>query len=546
MIRLTHAPLGIVYSRPSPADMTTAAVNRLAERVLDLHEHHQDPETLTVIPVVLVASNAGPADVSSLGLALGDADGVLIAVNENAAGAKGTLTADLKQLVDETLAAYGREDLLIEQRGEGIVASTSDGVTAATASEAQRVLLGVLTSLFDQRLHGSALAALVYDESEFDSATADLVWALCARHLTKVAWPNLKTLLIVARAGAAVPDRHYQGAASARYVLNGDSLDVRRSWETDNTDLQAISQSDGRLVLFIAAGFSMSSKTDRDEPLPMGNELRDRRLRRLMHDTAGGDDLARRYLRYCKERGALLPGERHLTEAAFAAGLTLERVLVDELKDPPDDLGPTLEEFSAEVQEAHNRPGLAVEALCDLLQKTSRRVVLITVNLDDLIERQCPDRVETVISEADFETAAARIERYWADGGPVPLLKLHGSLEDPATLVASVHSVELGLSDAKIAALDAALLAPDGHRTTVCYIGSSMRDRDLNQLLGLRRYAERLDEWWIAPTIAQSVREFIETYRHRRWQVAGVPSQPEAHCITLIADDFLGALAAGA
>jgi hypothetical protein len=523
--------------------VSTAAVNKLAEHVRDIHSHHQDPDALTIVPVVLVAPRAGPSDIEALQLALRDADGELIVAGDNAGGARGSLSDDLKQLVDTTLAERGRDDLVITEKDGGVVVTTTDGVTAATASEAQKVLFGVLASVFDQRLAGAELAALVYDESEFDKPTADMVWLLCAGHLAKVTWPNLKTLVVVVRAGKPIPERHYRHHASARFVVNGDWLDVRRSWETDRTDIDRISASEERLVLFLAAGFAMSSKTDDDESLAMGNELRDRALQRLLHETAHGDELARRYLRYCKERRSLLPGEGRLTEAAFAAGLTLERVLVDELKDPPDDLGPTLTEFKAEVEQAHNRPGVAVEALCNFLDKTTRGVVIVTVNLDDLIERHCAKHVEPIITEDDFSGAADVIREYWQSGGQVPLLKLHGSLEDATTLVATVHSVELGLSDAKIAALDAALLAPGGERTTMCYVGSSMRDRDLNQLLGLRRYAERLDEWWVAPTIAQSVREFIDTYRQRRWQEVGVASHAEARCITVIADDFLSALA---
>ncbi len=522
--------------------MTAAAISELASHVLDSHRYHQQLDTLTIIPVVLVAPSAGPSDVEALKLALGDADGELVVAAENSAGARGHLTEDLKQLVDTALESGGRTEIVLNPTAAGVVASTTDGVTAATASEGQKALFGILASLFDQRLGGSELAALVYDESEFDAATADMVWALCAGRLGQVSWPSLKTLVVVARAGRVLPERHYRGEASARYVLNGDWLDVRRSWETDRTDMQQISLSNDRLVLFVAAGFSMSSKTANDEPLPMGNELRDRALQRLLHHTADGDALARRYLRYCKECHALLPGESDLSEASFAAGLTLERVLVNELKDPPDSLGLTLEEFKGEVEEAHSRPGRAVEALCSFLAQTSRRVVLITVNLDDLIERHCGAQVEAIITEEDFETAAKRVLSYWTAGGSSPLLKLHGSLEDPATVVASVHAVELGLSETKIAALDAALLAPNGERTIVCYIGSSMRDQDINQLLGLRRYAERLDEWWVAPTIAHSVREFIDTYRHRRWQVAGVRDEAEARCVTVLADDFLGTL----
>lgn len=520
--------------------MSSAAVSTLAGHAIETHRLHQDPERLTIVPAVVIAPSEGPRDMEALALALGDVDGATVIAADNAPGAAGRLDNDLRQLVEVALEAHGRHDVRFEERNGGVVVSLEDGTTAATASEAQRELLGVLASLFDAQLHGSEIAALVYDESEFDRPTANLVWSLCTVHLRNVAWANLRTLLVVARAGRADPERHFTGT-SARFVVDGEWVDERRSWEVNAIDVAKIAHDDAPLVLFLAAGFSASSKTDEDEGLAIGNDLRDRALRRLLGDTGSGEVLARRFHQYCKERKMLLPGEQHLTDAAFAAGLTLERVLVEELKDPPDDLGPTLSEFRKEVEQAHRRPGVAVEALGDLLARRDRRVVLLTVNLDDLVERHCADHVEPIVTDEQFATAAERIKAYWEHGGPSPLLKIHGTLDDPSTLVASIHSVALGLSDAKIAALDAALLRPE-RRTTVCYIGASMRDRDLTQLLGLRRYAERLDEWWIAPTISQSVREFIDTYRHRRWQVARDPGEAEAHCITMLADDFMRTL----
>jgi hypothetical protein len=93
------------------------------------------------------------------------------------------------------------------------------------------------------------------------------------------------------------PERHFGGQASALCVLNGESLDVRRSPETDAIDILRISRGGDRLVLFLGAGFSTSSKTDDDRPLAPGNDLRDRALQRLMHSAASGDELARRFLR---------------------------------------------------------------------------------------------------------------------------------------------------------------------------------------------------------------------------------------------------------
>ncbi len=161
-IRRTPFLSGSNWRQHSTISVTAAAISKLAEYVLDVHQHHQDVEALR--------------------LHLNDADGETIFAGDNAAGTRGTFTGDLANLVSTDLCEHDRDDVEIQQKGDGVVA-TVGGVGAAAASEAQKTLLGLLASLFDARLHGSELAALIYDESEFDAPTADMIWQLCAAHI---------------------------------------------------------------------------------------------------------------------------------------------------------------------------------------------------------------------------------------------------------------------------------------------------------------------------------------------------------------------------
>jgi hypothetical protein len=66
-----------------------------------------------------------------------------------------------------------------------------------------------------------------------------------------------------------------------------------------------------------------------------------------------------------------------------------------------------------------------------------------------------------------------------------------------------------------------------------------MRDRDLIQLLGLPRFANELDEWWVTPFAIPTIDQFINEHRTQLWRDAQRRSTPIERTITETADVFL-------
>jgi hypothetical protein len=104
----------------------------------------------------------------------------------------------------------------------------------------------------------------------------------------------------------------------------------------------------------------------------------------------------------------------------------------------------------------------------------------------------------------------------------VPILKLHGSIQDPDSLIATIDKTSAGLHDNVRRALDEVLRASPPPLTWV-WIGCSMRDRDMNSWLG-GRGAEAFDEWWIDPLPGPSLDEFVNL--HPRRAVDSDPTNP--------------------
>jgi hypothetical protein len=80
------------------------------------------------------------------------------------------------------------------------------------------------------------------------------------------------------------------------------------------------------------------------------------------------------------------------------------------------------------------------------------------------------------------------------------------------------------------------MLAPD--KSTHCvYVGYSMRDGDVTDVLGLQEFQKGLDEAWVSPFPVATARDFADARR----DLAKRPFW--ARCITVTADNFLEELA---
>jgi hypothetical protein len=119
-----------------------------------------------------------------------------------------------------------------------------------------------------------------------------------------------------------------------------------------------------------------------------------------------------------------------------------------------------------------------------------------------------------------------------------PLLKIHGSIESPETLVANLDDTEMGLPDSVKAALEQIFLtATDMNHLPVrwLWVGCSMRDVDISRWMRSKDSEEIYDLWvdpLPGPTIEEFAREFRRDIDFTQRQVSELP------------DVFLPALAA--
>jgi hypothetical protein len=222
----------------------------------------------------------------------------------------------------------------------------------------------------------------------------------------------------------------------------------------------------------------------------------------------------------------------------FARLLTLERVLREEVFTHGLPASPTLSRFRRLNDAALRRPGRAVRALSDMMTR-QRNLVVVTVNFDQLVETIGSAKV--FASDEDFKRCPTYLRQYHQSGGPIPVLKLHGTIERPQTIVATVDATIPGLSAPKTQALQTLVNLDKSCNCPVPwnYVGCSMRDPDLESLLAQPAFYQRVDERWVSPFTVTTALQFTE--RHRVYS----RDQPNFwhRSITQTADVFLEELA---
>jgi hypothetical protein len=296
-----------------------------------------------------------------------------------------------------------------------------------------------------------------------------------------------------------------------------------------------LSSVDDPVVLFLGAGASASAR------IPQGDWLRNAAISHLTSHSEGSEHLIATFRQYLEDQPhRYLPGERDLTLQQFEQTLTLERVLREEfhkLGGRPRGDSQTVRDISRYCAQAldRNPPGRsAIWKLAELLP----RLVVATVNFDELVETGMSAERLVVASEADFAEARDLISRRVQGAeSRVPILKVHGTIADPDTMVADIETTRRGLPVAIEQALDAAV--PDDQTITWVWIGCSMRDVDLRHWLQ-RHTADRLREFWVDPLPPPSVAEYANEVRAKEWAKMGHTLADRQ--ITESSDVFLPAL----
>jgi hypothetical protein len=423
----------------------------------------------------------------------------------------------------------------------------TQGEPAASPSRAESRLLSIVRSLFDIRLVDDELAILSYEEDIFDQPTQSALLSMLTglARQSGLRLGSVRTLVPLIRSGGLNPERHCQLYRGVRFSLTEDTL-IERNPPRHVTDVvrKVTADRPTPLVLVLGAGFSVSSG------MPIGNGVRNSAIQRIceLADIAGRSDrdLATELFRYASDRDFLTPLEREGGEENFSSGATLEQALRIERQAFDRPIPETLEQLQRRHNERLSGPpqmlGSAVYDLREIVRQ-GHRLILITVNFDELVEHENAEHLDIAVDDTDFERLTPLLaEMQRGASHPenlAPLLKLHGTINRPESCIATDEETRSGISPAKERALHALVdEAPDGQLQWV-YVGASMRDIDLNAILASNPFNEKLSEYWVAPWLEPSVCHFV--YSKGRWWVPGQSLLDRV--VTETADSFMRILA---
>jgi len=423
----------------------------------------------------------------------------------------------------------------IVDKGQGLVDVALVNPSTTSPSLGEHAVLAVARAILHRDLDDRAFAIISYRESAIDFPFRRSIWKLAVDQLQGMRHSTLRTLVLVIEGPIRIDD-HCQPGKGFQLALVQHRLLKRNSEDDLAVRVRAILNQNGPLVLFLGAGFSASSN------LPDGNTMRDSAIRHWLHlpEEMESAALAERFCGWLTSDHPTWrsPTEVAMTPEAFAKGLTLEQVISVEQR--LDASLPTLQSFRTRHDQAVEAPGSSVNNLSQVLTLLGeRRVVVIEVNFDLLIEKHISSELEIFATQEQFEKAPAYLTNYLSgQESKIPLLKLHGTIEEPESCVIRTEQTNLGLGENKVAALR--LLQNGRQPISWVYIGASLRDLDLRPLLSGADFASGTNEVWVSPYLPESIEQFAHSREHH-WRGTGLPTLSD-RLITETSDAFFRAL----
>lgn len=402
----------------------------------------------------------------------------------------------------------------------------------ASSTGASVTILNVLTVLLSEQMD-QPFVVLSYEFALIDRAIAQLLWDACGL-LQTFPPPNLETFVHIA-AGDVNVATHCTTDGARLVVRDGQFYLRDRRMASHDTLAGILRDADHPLVLFLGAGASASAR------MPDGNRVRDFALGVITGETADPDRAIELFRDYLTRHTRWLPGEKDKPAAAWARDLTLERVMREEFKGlngSSNAESKTIIKLRRDADDALERYPSGREALWELAALLPR-LIIGTVNFDQLIEKGMSADHVVLASPDEFETHRPLVLDRLAGNEPrVPILKVHGTIERPETIVADIEDTDAGLPRA-VADTLSAIVDSQTYLTWV-WVGCSMRDVDIAQWLRGLDGGTEIKEYWVDPLPPSSVTRYAE--HRRRWDWARHKSTLRDHQITETSDVFLGEL----
>lgn len=431
--------------------------------------------------------------------------------------------------VDDALPA----DVLITDSGHGVEARLNDNSKRPPEPSLLLILRAaalIASSAYDQ----CSFVVVGADITSTDPRRRELLWKMLTIPPVDLNLANPSTTLVPIIGTRPDPETDYRRQPPPRYVVRWDRV-LKRSTVNHRRAVEAIgAASDQPLVLFLGAGVSKTSG------IQLGNTYRDIALKGLVGDRIDKEEA---FFDYLHERNRFMLGETQ-QRAQFVADLTLERVLREtfaEMGFQPRSNSPVIKVLTDDCQRALSfvRPGR--KALREIAALKRRRVIIMTVNFDRLVEDGLGTDCRVLYTPQHYEDHLDELRSYAAGDidSPLPILKLHGSIEDAQSLIATIDTTSAGLHKNVRTALNAILAVSDSPLQWV-WVGCSMRDKDMNAWLG-GLSGDALDEWWVDPLPGVALDDFFSARRAPTWSQRGLSL--EDRLVIDSADGFLRDLA---
>lgn len=442
---------------------------------------------------------------------------------------RGPLNTPLAVHITELCSSRNLPITISDEGGPVVV--TADDYAEATGSlvAVLRVLATLVSSEIDV-----PLAVVSYPLEGLDEVRAPLLWEASLAPAI-FAPPQLRTLVPVAAGSVDVPAHCNRQEGSVRLVLRDGEVVERAVDRLLSHGLTRIVDGiDRPLVLFLGAGASAGSG------IPQGNRGRDAALAALTQRSIGSSDLIPAFRQWLADHDRWMSDEADLPPELFERNLTLERVLREEfysLSGRSRAESSTLQRMQRDCEAALDRQPEGRKALWDLAMELPR-LVIATVNFDQLIEDGMMADHKVIVGPEQFrEHRGLVLQRLRGETSTIPVLKLHGSIDQVESLVADINTTNRGLPGEIAATLDA-MLSETSYLTWV-WVGCSMRDADLGAWLAGKNGGPSADlqEWWVDPLPPRTVTAYARLRRVKEW--AQMDQTLKDRQITETSDRFL-------
>lgn len=424
----------------------------------------------------------------------------------------------------------------LRETAEGLIDAHLASPPTDSPSVGERTVLKLARIAMHIDLDEYPFAVIAYSENSMDFSFRRRIWKLAVDHLNHSPSKTLRTLIVAVENEIDV-ELHCGTGRGFQLAVVGSRLLLRNNLDALQAEVARMAANSNPLVLFLGAGFSASSQ------MPLGNSVRDGAIRRLLNipqaELINSNQLARRFHEWLTGRNWMSAREKQMSVDQYIDSLTLEQVVRAEDR---MELGlPTLVEFREHHNNVIDSPGSAVLDLAEILKHTNRRIVIVEVNFDLLVESHMQTPLRVFVTEEEFRQAPDYLSRYLAgEESAIPVLKLHGSIFDLRSCVISLDQTEMGVGPHKFDALQ--MLNDGDNPLSWVYVGCSLRDSDIRPILEGEEFRRGVDERWVAPYLDESVEQFGIS-RGPLWKGTDFPTINE-RLITETADAFMSALRA--